>query len=253
MAHKVLDISKMLNAIDKEGKAVGLKINWKKTKVMHLGKHSNVPLVVSSQQLEAVEQFTYLGSEIAAGGGSDEDVISRLRKAKCAFGMLSSIWRNNSLPISLKVKLFHTNVLSVLLYGCSTWRVVKSLTSKLQVFVNRCLRTIFRIFWPNRISNYELLSKAKMVPIDVTIRNQKWRWIGHTLRKDTSSICRQALDWNPPGGSGRAVGGPRKTWRRTVEKESESIGKSWQTIKPLANNRVRWRTGVVSALCPAWD
>ncbi|XP_055384586.1 uncharacterized protein LOC129614181 [Condylostylus longicornis] len=49
------------------------------------------------------------------------------------------------------------------------------------------------------------------------IKRRKWRWIGHTLRRPSEAIARQALEWNPQGK--RRVGRPRTTWRRTVEKE----------------------------------
>ena len=30
-------------------------------------------------------------------------------------------------------------------------------------------------------------------------------WVGHTLRRDPTSITRQALDWNPKGSADEAV------------------------------------------------
>ena len=114
-----------------------------------------------------------------------------------AFGILSPVWRNNSFSNSLKVRIFKNNAVSVLLYGWSTWEVTKSITTKLEVFVNRCLRSIFHIYWPNTISNVNLLKMADMQLIDVTIKMHKWGWILHTLRKDESSVARQAMQWNP--------------------------------------------------------
>ncbi|XP_076441072.1 uncharacterized protein LOC143280323 [Babylonia areolata] len=58
------------------------------------------------------------------------------------------VWRNENLCLHTKLRLFNTNVKSVLLYGSETWRRTKSLESKLQVFINICLRQILRIRWP---------------------------------------------------------------------------------------------------------
>lgn len=44
----------------------------------------------------------------------------------------------------------------VLLYGAETWRLIKTLEHKLQVFVNFCLRKILCIWWPECISNIDL-------------------------------------------------------------------------------------------------
>ena len=55
-----------------------------------------------------------------------------------------------------KIKLFDACVKSVLLYGCETWLVTKGIQRKIQTFVNRRLRYILRIWWPNIISNKDL-------------------------------------------------------------------------------------------------
>jgi hypothetical protein len=80
------------------------------------------------------------------------------------------------------------------------------------------------------------------------IRKRKWGWLGHTLRKPTEDITRQALEWNPQGKRGR--GRPKNTWRRTVLEEAKGMKKSWTEIKYDAKNRVRWRI-LVDALCSA--
>ena len=241
----------MANALNTNALKAGLKINIGKTKILSLPPSRGRLLEIDGQCIEPVESFTYLGSKVAAFGGTDEDIDIRLNKALRAFGMMSSIWRNPSISRRLKIRLFKSNVLSVLLYGCSTWRVTKSLTSKLQVFINRCLRNICRIFWPNKISNTELLCIAEMEPIDTWIRRQKWKWIGHTLRKDENCIARKALRWNPVAATTPSVGRPRTTWRTTVDEElKKGTNLVWNQLGPIAQNRIRWRKAVVGALCP---
>ena len=44
----------------------------------------------------------------------------------------------------------------------------------------------------------------------------------HTLRKDESSVVRQAMPWNPLDGIGRRKGKPCETCRRTVERECKN-------------------------------
>jgi hypothetical protein len=40
---------------------------------------------------------------------------------------------------------------------------------------------------------------AKNKPVIQQIKERKWKWIGHTLRKDSQAIERQVLNWNPQG------------------------------------------------------
>jgi hypothetical protein len=108
-----------------------------------------------------------------------------------------------------------------------------------------CLRHILNIRWPDIISNNCLWEITKQEPIDIQTKKRKWRWVGHTLRKPTGAIEKDALDWNPQGA--RRRGRRRKTWRRTIEEEITEMGKSWREVKVLANQKRTWRsfTGAV--------
>jgi len=48
---------------------------------------------------------------------------------------------------------------------------------KIQTFVNRCLRYILRIWWPNIISNKDLRKVTGQEDINLEIRKRKFRWI----------------------------------------------------------------------------
>jgi len=105
-------------------------------------------------------------------------------------------------------------VKSVLLYGCETWLVTKEIQRKIQNFVNRFLRYILRIWWPNIISNKDLWKVTGEEDINLEIRKRKFRWIGHTLRKEDGEIPKAALLWNHHG----------KQEERKTEKQLEKIG-----------------------------
>jgi hypothetical protein len=34
-------------------------------------------------------------------------------------------------------------------------------------------------------------------PVEPQIKKRKWKWIGHTIRKDENAVEMIALDWNP--------------------------------------------------------
>jgi len=71
---------------------------------------------------------------------------------------------------------------SVPLYGAETWRINVNIISKVQTFINTCLR---KVLWPNAIRNRDLLHKTSQLPVQDEITRR--RWIGHTLRKPISS------------------------------------------------------------------
>ena len=73
------------------------------------------------------------------------------------------------------------------------------LSNKLQSFVNKCLRKILKIQWPEKISNKELRSRTRQEHIPTEIAGRKWVWIGHVLRKPGTNTTKQALKWNLQG------------------------------------------------------
>jgi hypothetical protein len=96
----------------------------------------------------------------------------------------------------------------VLLYGCDTRLVTSEIRRKIQIFVNRCLRYISRIWSPKTVSNKDLWKTKGQEDVNLEIRKRKFRWTGHTLRKDDGEIPKAVLQWNPQGS--RKRGRPKK-------------------------------------------
>ena len=226
---------------------LGLNINKSKTKIMKINPSNHEHVHLAGKALEEVESFTYLGSTIDINGGSDADVRARIGKARSAFVLLKKIWESKELKLQTKVKIFNTNVKTVLLYGAETWKTTASLTQKVQTFINTCLRKILKIKWPNTINNKELLERTHQVPIDEDIIKKRWRWIGHTLRKPPGSTTRQCLTWNPQGK--RKRGRPKNTWRRELEADMQNMGYTWKQLERKAQDREEWKV-LVDGLCP---
>jgi hypothetical protein len=100
-----------------------------------------------------------------------------------------------------KIRMFNSNIKPVLhvLYGAETWRITVNTTKKFQILINSCLRMVFRIRWPDNISNKELWYRTNQKSADVEI-SQRCLWcIGHTLRKPATNTIGQVLRWNPHG------------------------------------------------------
>ena len=50
---------------------------------------------MDKDELEEVDTFTYLGSEVTTDGGAEKDVKIRIGKASGAFKMLNNKWKSN--------------------------------------------------------------------------------------------------------------------------------------------------------------
>ena len=103
--------------------------------------------------IEEVEEFTYLGSVVSTTGGTDQDVEARLGKARVAFRAMDKLWTSQVFGRATKVKIFNSNVKAVFLYASECWTVTQRTVDRVQVFINKCLRRILNIHWPDRITN----------------------------------------------------------------------------------------------------
>ena len=172
--------------------------------------------------------------------------MARIGKARSAFNTLANIWRSREITTTTKLRIFNSNVKSVLLYGSQTWRMTEKTVSKLQTFINGCLRKILGIYWPATISNANLWKTTGQAPVRQELTSRKWIWIGHTLRRPNHCIARQALLWNLQGS--RRRGRPCNRWRRDTDHTMKSRDLSWHQLECLSMDRGDWRD-FVSGLC----
>ena len=177
-------------------------------------------------------------------GGTDEDVKNRIGKTKHAFSILKTMWNTPSFLTRNKIRILNTNVKSVLLCGSETWRVTKTTTRMLQTFNNKCLGYIQKTKWQDKTTKKEIWRRTDQHNIRREIARRKGTQIGHTLRKQTNNVTRQALDWNPQGK--RKNRQTQNYWRRSIDEEVKKYGTTWKEMKKAANNRVCWKRVVLA-------
>lgn len=246
LSHNFNNMQSKINTLVENASKAGLKVNIPKTKSLRINTNNTDPLKIQEHPLLDVDNFCYLGSILTTSGGSKEDIAYRIAKANQAFGALNKIWKSSRITLRTKIRLFNSNVKSVLLYGCETWNISVDDSNTLQVFVNRCLRRLVRIFWPETITNVDLWQRTKQNRITTDIRIKKMNWLGHTFRKSHDDVTRKALDYHPQGS--RRRGRPANTWRRQIEFELRNARLTWREAKRLAEDRIQWKEFVM-ALC----
>ena len=249
LSHTQSQMQRKTNELNSTANRLGLSVNAEKTKVLKVKSDAETPINLNGSPLEEVDSFVYLGSIIDRKGGTEADIKRRIAQARFSFQQLSKVWKARKISLKTKLKLFNSNVKSVLFYGSETWTSTKTNFKKLQTFVNLCLRRILRIQWPERIRNEELWERTGQITVEEEIGRRRWRWIGHTLRKPNSSTTRHALRWNPQGQQSR--GRARMTWRRCVKEDVKMSGFSWKQLQTLSQDRREWKS-FVRGLYPEW-
>jgi len=89
---------------------------------------------------------------------------------------------------NLKIKIYRTIILPVVLYGCETWSLTRRKERKLRVFENTVFRRIFEPRWDEvtgewrRLHNEELNELYSSPNIARVIKSRRIRWAGHVAR-----------------------------------------------------------------------
>ena len=73
---------------------VGLKINATKTKMMRICTKRSNGVFIEGEQVEEVDEFTYLGGIVSKRGSTDDDIQASIVKARQEFAMLRPMWRS---------------------------------------------------------------------------------------------------------------------------------------------------------------
>jgi len=96
---------------------------------------------------------------------------------------------------NLKIKIYRTIILSVVLYGCETWSLTLREERKLRVYENMMLR---RIFGPmrnevtgerRRLHNEKLNDLYSSPNIVRVIKSRRMKWAGDVARLDEERGC----------------------------------------------------------------
>ena len=167
---------------------------------------------------------------------TEKDIDTRLTKAWTAIDRLSIIWKSN-LTDKMKRSFFQAAVVSILLYGCTTWTLTKRLEKKLDGNYTRMLRAILnrsRQQHPTRRQLY-----GHLPPITKTIQARRTRHAGHCWRSK-DEIVSNVLLWTPAYGQSKA-GRPARTF---IQQLCDDTRCNPEDLPEAMNDRETWRERV---------
>ena len=137
----------------------------------------------------------------------------------------------------MKRSFFQAAVVSILLYGRSTWMLNKRLEKKLDGNYTRMLRAILNKSWRKHPTRHQLYNH--LPPIMKTIKVRRTRYAGHCWRSRDKLIS-DVLLWTPTYGWAKA-GWPAQTY---IQQLCENMGCSPEDLPVAMTDREEWRERV---------
>lgn len=125
------------------------------------------PISLYGKTLDEVTSFRYLGCLVRNDSRLETAISSRLAKAATSFGMLRKrVWDSHDHRLHTKNAVYKAVFLLILLYATETWCLYKGDIKGLDTFHIKCLRSILRIRWQDRVSNSEILKRTGLCSIE---------------------------------------------------------------------------------------
>jgi len=197
---------------------------------------------IDNSTFERVEEFKYLETTLTNQNSIAEEIKGKLRSGNACYHSVQKLLSSRLLSKTLKIRIYRSIILPVVLYGCEAWSLTLREERKLRVFENMVLR---RIFGPRRkevtgewrrLHNVELNDMYFSPNIVRVIKSRRMRWAGHVARMVEKRWVYRVL-----------VGRPRRRWVDNIRMNLQEVGCRYMDWIGLAQSRNSWRK-LVSAV-----
>ena len=172
----------LLHSLEGAAAGIGPHVNAHITEYMCYNQTGDIS-TLDGTSLKLVDKFTYRESSVSS---TEKDIDTQLTKAWTAIDRLSIIWKSDLTDKMIR-SFFQATVVSILLYGCTTWMLTKRLEKKLDSNYARMLRAMLNKSWRQHPTRHPLYDH--LPPITKTIQARRTRHAGHCWRSRDELIC----------------------------------------------------------------
>ena len=223
----------LLHSLEEATADIYLHVNAHKTECACFNQWGDIS-TLNSDSLKLVDKFTYQGISVST---TETDINMWLAKAWIAIERLSVIWKSD-LTDKMKRSFFQAAVVSILLYGCTTWTLTKRMEKKLDGNYTRMLRAILNKSWRQHPTKQQLYSH--LPPIAKTIRVRQTRYAG-LCWGSRDELISDVLLWTSFHGQKRQDDPQERTY---VQQLRADTGCSTEDLQEAMDDREGWRERV---------
>jgi hypothetical protein len=100
---------------------------------------------LGNRLFDNLSQFIYLGTTVTNQNLIQEEMKRRLNCCNACYRSVLNLLSSRQLSKNVKIIIYKTVILPVVLYGCEDWSLTLREEHRLRVFENKVLRRIFRL------------------------------------------------------------------------------------------------------------
>jgi hypothetical protein len=182
---------------------------------------------IDNRSFEMVEEFQYLGTTLTNQNFIQEEIRSRLKSGNGYYHLEQSLLSFSLLSKNLRITIYRTIVLPLVLYGFQTWSLTWREERRQMVFENRVLR---RIFGPKRDEvtdewrklHNEELNDVCSSPSIVQVIISRMKWAVRVARMCERRGVYRVLVGKPEGKI--PLGSSRRRWENNIKLDLQEVG-----------------------------
>jgi hypothetical protein len=176
-------IKKNTETLIDASKEVGLEISVAKTEYMLVSRHQNVgqnrDIKIANRSFENVSQFKYLRTTVTNQNLIQEEIKRRVNSGNACYHSVQNLPSSRLLSKNLKIRIYKTIILHVILYGRETWSLTLREEHRLRVFGPK--RDEVTGEW-RKLHDKELHDLYSSPSIIRIIKSRRMIWAGHVAR-----------------------------------------------------------------------
>ena len=175
----------------------GMKISVEKSKTMVLtrGEREGKGIIkIRGQNLEIVESFKYLGSELMENGRLDMEISKRIQQGNAFYQSVRNLVWRKEVPMKCKEVMYKMYYCPILTFAAETWTLTKRQENRIQASEMKFLRSMLGKTRMDKVRNENVRNEIGVEKHNDRMEKNKLRWFGHVKRMEEGRIPKRTME-----------------------------------------------------------